>query len=299
MSSDDDHSPVLLYLLFTFLLSSVFYFLIIKSGNAGGGGGYVTGLMWCPAVAALLTCNYLGRDVGSLGWKWGKSRYHVLRYLLPLGYGAVTYAGIWLTGLGGLYDKPFVAAVTERLGLGPLPTWAGLALYFLFAATTGVIRGCSAALGEEIGWRGFLVPELAKRTSVFTATAVISGCIWALWHSPIIIFADYNQGTPVWYGVTCMTVGVIALSFVMAWIRLKSGSLWTGVVLHASHNLFIQQFFDPITIDTGRTKYIAGEFGVGMLVPLILLAAYFWTRRGEVSGADNSVAAEGRAVVGG
>jgi membrane protease YdiL (CAAX protease family) len=145
-----------------------------------------------------------------------------------------------------------------------------------------MVGSCAAALGEEIGWRGFLVPELAKRTS-FTATALISGCAWALWHYPIVIFADYNPGTAAWYALPCLTVQIVALSFVFAWMRLKSGSLWTGVLLHASHNLFIQAFFDPITTDTGRTKYVIGEFGAALSLVFILLGAYFWTRRNEVS----------------
>ncbi len=53
------------------------------------------------------------------------------------------------------------------------------------------------------------------------------------------------------------------------------------MLLHASHNLFIQQFFDPITQDTGRTKYYIGEFGAALPVTAILFAAYFWTRRAE------------------
>jgi uncharacterized protein len=291
MKPNDDKRAVPAYLLITFVLSSVFYFLVIKSGHLGGGGGaYVTGLMWCPAVAALLTCKYLGRDVRTLGWKWGDPRYQVWSYLIPLAYGTVTYAVIWLTGLGGFYNREFVTAVTKSFGLGPLPTWAVITLYLALAGTTGVVRGCATAMGEEIGWRGFLVPELAKRIS-FTATALISGCIWALWHYPIVIFADYNAGTATWYTVTCLTVEVIALSFVFAWMRLKSGSLWTGVLLHASHNLFIQSFFDPITIDTGRTKYVAGEFGAALSVTFILLGAYFWSRRGELSGVESDAAA--------
>ena len=74
------------------------------------------------------------------------------------------------------------------------------------------------------------------------------------------------------------------MSFVFAWMRLKSGSLWTGVLLHASHNLFIQDFFDRITTDTGKTKYVIGEFGAGLAIVCIFFAAYFWTRRGEVTG---------------
>jgi hypothetical protein len=102
MSSGDDGRGVPVYLLITFCISSVFYFLVINSGQLGGGRGtYVAGLMWCPAVAALLTCKYLGRDVGSLGWKWGESRYQVMSYLIPLGYATATYGVVWMTGLGG------------------------------------------------------------------------------------------------------------------------------------------------------------------------------------------------------
>lgn len=283
MEANSDRRALPTFLLLTLALSSVFWFLIIKSGHVGGGGGtYVTALMWCPASAALLTCKILGRDVRSLGWKWGAPRYEVASYLIPLGYATVAYTVVWLTGLGGFYNKQFVTAVGNRFGLGALPAWAAIALYLFFDGTTGMIRGCASALGEEIGWRGFLVPELARRMN-FTATALISGSIWAMWHYPILIFADYNSGTPVWYGLTCFTVMVIAISFVFAWMRLKSGSLWTGVLLHASHNLFIQSFFDPMTTDTGRTKYVTSEFGAALAITVVFLAAYFWTRRGELN----------------
>jgi len=53
-------------------------------------------------------------------------------------------------------------------------------------------------------------------------------------------------------------------------------------VLHAAHNTFIQEFFDPLTVDKPRTKYVAGEFGVALLVISILMAIYFWRRRKEL-----------------
>ena len=130
------------------------------------------------------------------------------------------------------------------------------------------------------------MPELAKRFS-FTATAVISGVIWALWHVPIIVFGGYNAGTG-WYGLAIVSANMIVLSFVLTWLRLKSGSLWTAVILHASSNHFIQWFFDPMTAYTGRTKYILGEFGIGMTLVVAVLAAYFWTRRAEVEQSQQS-----------
>jgi uncharacterized protein len=279
---DENRKQLLTFLLLTFVLSSVFYFLIIKSGHLGAGGGaYVYSLMWSPATAALITCKIFRRNLGTLGWRWGQTRYQVMSYLIPLLYATITYVAVWIFHLGGFYDHDFTQQVSQRFGLGSMPAWAGIALYFVFAATTGVIRSCASALGEEIGWRGFLVPQLAQRYS-FTVTALISGIIWSVWHYPVLIFADYNSGTPTWYGLTCFTVMVVSGSFIFAWMRLKSGSLWTGVLLHASHNLFIQSFFDPMTTDTGRTKYIISEFGCGLALVSIAFAVYFWTRRKEL-----------------
>ncbi len=283
MNNRDDRHGVRVFLLFTLALSSVFYFLIVKSGHVGGGGGaYVAGLMWCPGLAALLTCKYLGRDVGSLGWMWGKTRYQGICYLIPLAYSTVTYGIVWLTGIGGVYRKDFVDGITQSFGLGPIAPWAAISLYFFFTATISVIVDCATVLGEEIGWRGFLVPELAKRNG-FAATAIMSGFIWALWHYPILLFADYNGRTPAWYYMTLFTLGLPVISFVWTWMRLKSGSLWPGVLLHASHNTFIQRFFDPLTVDNEKTRYVAGEFGVALYVVALSLAAYFWSRRGELS----------------
>ena len=123
--------------------------------------------------------------------------------------------------------------------------------------------------------------RISQRYS-FTATAVLSGAIWAAWHVPIIVFAGYNAGTG-WYGLAVVSANMIGLCFVLTWLRLKSGSLWTAVILHASSNHFIQHFFDPMTAYTGRTKYILGEFGIGFTLVVALLAAYFWMRRGEVA----------------
>ena len=165
---NDQRRQILTFLVLTFSLSSIFYFLIIKSGHLGGGGGsYVLGIMWCPGTAALLTMKLHGRSLGDLGWKWGEARYQVWSYLIPLLYGTVAYGAVWATGLGRFYDHEFVAAMSARFGLGELPQWAGATLYFLFVATTGMVRSCSSALGEEIGWRGFFVPQLAKVTGSF------------------------------------------------------------------------------------------------------------------------------------
>jgi membrane protease YdiL (CAAX protease family) len=81
---------------------------------------------------------------------------------------------------------------------------------------------------------------------------------------------------------------VISISFVFAWMRLKSGSLWTGALLHASHNLYIQGLLTPLTRNTGKTVWFIDEFGAVLPIVTIAFAVYFWTRRGELPRAETN-----------
>ncbi|MBS1577118.1 MAG: CPBP family intramembrane metalloprotease, partial [Bacteroidetes bacterium] len=167
--------------------------------------------------------------------------------------------------------------------------WAGapdtviMIFYILFMGVFGMAGSMATALGEEIGWRGFLVPELYNRIG-YTKTSLLSGIIWSVWHYPILLFADYNSGTAAWYGLSCFTVMVISMSFVLTWLRLRSGSLWTGVLLHASHNLFIQSIFTPLTGETKNTNYYIDEFGIVLPVVCIFFAVLYWRKRKELTG---------------
>jgi uncharacterized protein len=148
-------------------------------------------------------------------------------------------------------------------------------------ATLGVISAVARTLGEEIGWRGFLLPRLVKQTG-FTWGCLLSGCIWAMWHYPALLFSDYNAGTRPGFALTCFTLMVFAASFIWGWLRLRSGSLWTSAMLHASHNVFIQVIFDGMTKPVGRVLYITTEFGAGLVVTMGVFALYFWSRRNEL-----------------
>src|SRR3954451_4854948 len=216
---------IVTYLVTLFLFSSFYYFLIIRSGSMGNGQGmYVFGLMWCPALAAIVTLRMNGRSLRDLGWQWGETRYQIASWLIPLLYSAIAYSIVWIAGLGRFGNPEFTSKLAERMHL-PFPAWVSTGLGLFLIATLGLLKSLTSALGEEIGWRGFFVPELYRNMS-FTKTAIVSGVVWSLWHYPILIFSDYNSGTPTWYGLTCFTLMVISIRFVFAWMRLKSGSLW-------------------------------------------------------------------------
>jgi len=266
---------VILFLVLTFALSSTFYWQIIVAGKMKMLP--VLGLMWCPGVAALITRLATQRNLRGTGWGWGQTRWQVLSYFGPAGLALVVYGLVWAAGLGG-----FTAAgldIGKKIGIElSLPLTIGL------IATVGFLQGLVFALGEEIGWRGLLVPELARMTS-FTKTALLSGAVWSLYHYPLILFSEYTSRAPRWYAQLVFTWMVIAASFVFAWLRLRSGSVWTAVILHASHNLFIQEIFDPLTEDRRLTEYFTTEFGCGLALAYSVAAWYVWRRRGELAQA--------------
>jgi membrane protease YdiL (CAAX protease family) len=222
--------------------------------------------MWSPGVSALVTRLVFQHDLRGQGWRWGETRWNALAYALPLGYATAAYGLVWLTGLGGADLARFDT---------------GLATFVLL----GSLQSLVSATGEEIGWRGFLVPELARRMS-FLRTSVVSGAIWAGWHVPLIVFADYNAGAPAWYSVTCFVAMVVFLSVAFAWLRLRSGSVWPAAILHASHNLWVQGFFDRVTVDTGPTRWMTSEFGAALVVTLGVTSLLFWRARHALPPAE-------------
>jgi membrane protease YdiL (CAAX protease family) len=108
---------------------------------------------------------------------------------------------------------------------------------------------------------------------------MLTGAIWAAWHMPILLFADYNNGVSKSYALACFFILVVATSIPMAWIRLRSGSVWPAAIFHASHNLFVQAVFTPITVSTSWiSPYAIDEFGFALPIVVMGAAWLFWRR---------------------
>jgi membrane protease YdiL (CAAX protease family) len=268
-----------LFLILTAALSSIFYAFIIATGHVGGGNGtYELGLMWSPAIAALLTCRLRGLPVQSLGWGWGAWRWQWLALAIPLGYTTIAYSIVWLLGYGAFPDAKFVISTRASLGWTGAPDWLVLSGYFLLIGSAGMALSMAFALGEEIGWRGFLAPQLTARFGLKVG-ALLTGLVWTAWHLPLVFFADYNNAAPSWFGVTSFTVLMLGMSVIMAWLRVNSGSLWTAALFHASHNQFIQVFFTPATSSRGaNTLFAIDEFGFALPAVVLVVAIVIWRR---------------------
>lgn len=142
------------------------------------------------------------------------------------------------------------------------------------------------AFGEELGWRGFLLPAL--RPLGTWPSLFISGAIWGVWHSPVILLG-YNFGLTDITGVLLMTAGCIAWGVLLGWLRLRSASLWPAVFAHGAMNatggLITLLFATGTTFDMA----LAGPLGVAgwiacAIVTLVLVLTGQFRRQPELDG---------------
>ena len=276
----------------TWLKISLFYVVALLltvpleflNHHAQGNGVRVltVAVMWCPALAAVITILLFREDIAGLGWRWPSWRHARWALIIPLLYVLPAYLAIWVLGLGGFYNADFAATVSRDYGFGSAPASVGLVAYVLLTVTAGLVLSIARALGEELGWRGFLVPHLAKVTS-FAGLGLISGLMWTAWHFPSMLLGEYGSfGTPGWYRVVCFTVMATSLGFIAAWLRLRSGSVWPAALLHGMHNTIVQSIFTPLTTNTGPTDWYIDEFGAALAVTTLIGAIIAWSKRGDL-----------------
>ena len=236
------------------VMPCLFLYSCIISSGAGVHGGSVLALalMWIPGLAALVTKLTVDHSLRGIGWRMHRSslRSFLAAYLLPFGLCLIVYGLAWLTGLGQRRESNF----------------SQLAIF----ATLGVLLSMSASLGEEIGWRGFLLTELRQLFPENTLHLII-GIVWFLYHAPLIVFSDYNNGNiPI--SLACFFVMVIGFTALADRLCIQAHSFWPAVLLHASHNVFVQSIFDPLTINGPYTQYLTSEFGAGLAIGYAVIA---------------------------
>lgn len=262
-----EKKSVIMFLIITFALSSIIYVIWIRGGEAATKSGISAILMWCPAVAAFIVRGKYYKKEKLLGWNKCNFSFILISIAAPIVYLGLSYGIYWFVNKGSftgdLYSLSSISSsYTNKLDHRFAVTVITL-IITIFASTI-------AAAGEEIGWRGFLLPQMVKIWNVKIAV-IVSGLIWAVWHMPIIIAGLYLPGTPLWYKLPMFVIEVIAITVIMAVLRLKSKSVWPAILLHASHNYFDQAIFGTLTKSINKAFYV-GETGIITVIALILVA---------------------------
>jgi membrane protease YdiL (CAAX protease family) len=98
--------------------------------------------------------------------------------------------------------------------------------------------GLLGAFGEELGWRGYLLPKMVAAGIPHPYLA--SGLVWACWHLPLIAFGGFYATDRVVVMVLAYAASIVAMTFIVSALRMRSGSVWVATLFHAAHNVFFQ-----------------------------------------------------------
>jgi membrane protease YdiL (CAAX protease family) len=164
--------------------------------------------MFTPAEAALIMLLVVTRDGSSKeGWKsLGLHRLCLsvwwIAFVAPLLVSLVAVAIVWAT--------PLASFVVPGIGFG------GRLLGFLIQV---VLFTLTLSLGEELGWRGYLLPKLLGVGR--TRALVLVGLIWAAWHMPLMFLTPLYHSAGNKVLVVPLFVGsIVAASFVFGYLRI-------------------------------------------------------------------------------
>ena len=205
----------------------------------------------CPALAALLL---VAKESGLRGVKTmlnsvfdqakikDKKWYGLIVFLMP----AITVLSYWTIRLAGI---PLPAAQTPLLST----------LLFSFVFFVG-------AIGEEMGWTGYVTDPLQRRWGPLGAS-IILGMVWAIWH--IIPYTQIPQPAT-WIVWQCLST--VLLRIIMVWLYNRAGkSLFAMVLFHATINVSLVLF------PTYGSHY-SPLVGAGLLMLTVAVIAFFWKR---------------------
>jgi uncharacterized protein len=201
-----------------------------------------TWVVWVPRA--------MGLQVGVVGrfWTWAPAWAAVACAALLYGTAGVRDLGrrlvLWrvrwwwylVVLLGPLVFSLLVAAIAMVLGVpwdAARPSTLTLSIPAL--ALTLLALALTDGLGEELGWRGYLLPRLLIRYRGFTAGLIV-GLYWWFWHLPSVWTpGGPMEGQPVWL----LLADLLAKSLLFTYVLLGTqGSVLIAILLHASTNLF-------------------------------------------------------------
>ena len=238
-----NRSAITWYLIIAFSLAWFLFILPIPFGSPNSPVRQTVTLitwslaMWAPGLAAILVTRYVKKEkVGSLNLRrLGDRKAYLWAWLVPPLLVVIAGLLTWLFG-AGILDLSF-SAIREAMAQAPggdlVPPAGVVAIQILISLTLAPLINTALALGEELGWRGFLLPELLPLGQ--WRAILLSGVIWGLWHAPAILQGHNYPNNPV-LGVFLMVVFTVLVGAFFSWIYLRTRSPWAPALAHGSLN---------------------------------------------------------------
>jgi hypothetical protein len=149
------------------------------------------------------------------------------------------------------------------LELPKIGNWAAVVALFLFTLIFG------GPLGEEIGWRGYVLPRLLINRNALLASLIV-GALWGLWHLPLFwIRGSLQADIPIgWF-----MVSILAESILYTWVHIHTrGSLLLVILFHAAVNTWARLILLPLLTDSLSPLLLTFGLEIILAVTVVVLA---------------------------
>lgn len=278
-----------IFIALTITLAWILFLMVPICGLTYGRGASIvilTVAMFVPGLSNLLTRIITKEGFGNMYLR-PHVKGHVKEYLL-LYFGPTVLlllsGAIYFMIFPSWFDpelttlKEMVASSNKQ----ELSVSALLMVQGLIFVVIGPIVNIIPTLGEELGWRGYLLPKLRMFLSD-RASLVITGVIWGIWHLPIIVMG-HNYGTNYWgyplFGILAMIVFCVVLGIIEGYMSIKLESAIPAAMIHSTVNagaalpsIFVKSGYNPL-FGPAITGLIGG-------LPFILLAVILLIKMGS------------------
>ena len=216
------------FLVLTFGVTWALWAIVLRATNAAHGTSHAPALLALGGPVFLLGVFAPGLvALGLTAWEEGGDAVAALlrravRWRLPLRFYVFALLLMPLSKLA--------VAIVHRALVGTWPAFGETHPLLLVLAT---MLSTVGQAGEEVGWRGYVLPRLTDRTGLITASLML-GAIWAAWHLPLFFASGADtkgQSFPLY------ALQVTAYSVILAWLYWRSGgSLFLTMFAHAAFN---------------------------------------------------------------
>ncbi|MBJ8115666.1 MULTISPECIES: CPBP family intramembrane glutamic endopeptidase [Bacillus] len=220
--------------------------------------------MFTPVFSSILTRIILKEGFKDVSFSLGNLKIWKgigFALLIPMVICGITYSIAWLSGIARFQhpEGGMLEPIYNILGLQYLPEPFNFIYLVVLSGILGSLLNLIPVLGEEMGWRGYMLTRLVD--AEFSRPILISGLIWATWHVPIVIAGLYVEGSSVLLSVLGIYFCIVPFSYITAYLRLITGSVWPSVIIHTTWNAIIQGPFARAS--TGHQSEIwIGESGL-------------------------------------
>jgi membrane protease YdiL (CAAX protease family) len=226
--------------------------------------------MWAPAFGRFVARRTVDRGfTATLPLsRWGITGAQVILWPLavPLTVYGAAYAIAWTAGLA--HWSP---------GGGKWTTVPQIAANLVVNLSILGVFGTLTAMGEEIGWRGYLQPRL-DAAGVRGSVAVVWLCQLA-YHAPLMAWAGYVGSGGFFTSLARFAPADLSLTFLWARESYRARSVWPAVFFHSFHNTISQWLF-PKFFAGGEDERWLGEGGLLPAAGYVIVGAvvFLWMR---------------------